>query len=405
MWKCCRAVINFFKHKPSHKPSPRPVHTPSGPYIFDWKNEEWDRILIDEIRKSGLIKILPTLKDKEAFGYTPDIDPVIFYGRILVAMAKYESNYNPDAVYKESFGVYSRGLFQISLVDAKRYNAPFTTEESVNVPELNIIGAVRVFAKLVENDRYIGSRIGGRWKGGARYWSVLRGTRAYTKEALNYIKHANDIPMQLPSEMPQPINQNDLIDLKTTIVVGHNSKAQGAVNYKGETEYYWNTIVASKVADLLAKHNYHVNVKHRLAGVSYHKQVLDVVKSIKENNDNTMISLHFNSAGIEARGVEVLTPITASLEDDKLAGIIANNIGDLGITKRHDNGIYPISKHHNGADMLYSCNKNGITSVLVEPGFFDYENEQSRAIVEHIDIYAKLLCNSILEYKNLPEIE
>lgn len=412
MWKCCEVVIGWFS-----KDDPTPVRTEPLPvaipptvtpviiksdYDFDWNNKAWSKVLVTAIKESSLIVDLPILDDREEFGYVDGCDPVLFWGRLMVAMAKWESNYDPESTYMESFGLYSRGLFQVSLVDANRYGAPFTTEESVNVPELNIIGAVKVLAKLVSSDIRIGGKVSDRWKGGARYWSVLRGTRSYTAKALSHIKDANNV---WPSTETEPVSSTELIDLDTTVVIGHNSGSQGAVNYKGMSEFEFNSVVAFKMVELFTLNGYHINTKKRLPGVSYSAQVNDVIKYVMSMGDDTMICLHFNSASKGARGVEVLIPITASLLDDRLADIISDRISVLGIIERKEDGVFPVPTNHNGATMLYGGNRSGITTVLPEPCFANYSTTESRAIFEHVDRYVKLLCNSILEFKGLPEIK
>lgn len=166
-----------------------PTIEESNEYSFKWKNKDWDKWLVDALRKSNLIKFNP--KDKTDFGKESDM--IKFWGNILTEMAYWESKWNPGSNYKESFGVWSRGLFQLSLSDHKNYkmNLGWTKEEDVNDPKTNIEAAVIIMDKLVSQDNRIAGKESGKWKGGARYWAVLRGSREYTEKALNSIKKAN----------------------------------------------------------------------------------------------------------------------------------------------------------------------------------------------------------------------
>jgi len=153
---------------------------------LDWNNEKWDAYLYASIDNSKLLDT--NIEDLKTFGTK---NTKQFWANIFVAMAKYESSYKTSSKYKESFGVWSRGLFQLSKVDGKRYKCGFTTEKSVHDAKMNIECAVKIMGKLVSQNNRIAGKVNGKWKGGARYWSVLRGTRSYTRKAYNYITKAN----------------------------------------------------------------------------------------------------------------------------------------------------------------------------------------------------------------------
>ena len=195
MRRLWRKIKRFFRRKPTPAPKPEPTPTPVKPIetpvglSFHWNNKDWDSILINALKKSKLMTLVP--EDFLEFGSIKN--PIEFWGNILVEMARWESSFDPSTEYKESFGVWSRGLFQLSLSDKANYKGiEFTTEESVHDPKLNIEAAVLIMEKLVSQDMRIAGKSGGKWKGGARYWSVLRGTRSYTEKALKAIKEIND---------------------------------------------------------------------------------------------------------------------------------------------------------------------------------------------------------------------
>ena len=151
------------------------------------ENNEYTKWLVDALEKNALITFHPI--DEDEFGIKSD--PIEFWGNILVEMSYWESKWNPKVKYKESFGVWSRGLFQLSKQDARYYKCDFTTEQSVHDPKANIECAVLIMEKLIKQDNKIAGKINGKWRGGARYWAVLRGTRDYTAKALAAIKQVN----------------------------------------------------------------------------------------------------------------------------------------------------------------------------------------------------------------------
>lgn len=164
-------------------------------YTFDWGNLEWDRHLVDQIKNSKLVTAIP--KDREEYFYSSAKDPIEFWGKLLVKMSYYESKWIPSKKYLENFKdrngrrIYSRGLFQLSLESGRGYGCPFHSEADIHKPKNNITCAVKILERWVVRDGVIRGRFGSKWRGGARYWAVLRGTRKYTKISLNGIKNAN----------------------------------------------------------------------------------------------------------------------------------------------------------------------------------------------------------------------
>jgi hypothetical protein len=85
-------------------------------------------------------------------------------------------------------------LFQLSIESGKGYDSSLGAEESLHEPKVNIELAVAIMTKLVKQNGRIAGKTLGKWQGGARYWSVLRGDRDYTAKALASIKAVNAIP-------------------------------------------------------------------------------------------------------------------------------------------------------------------------------------------------------------------
>lgn len=109
-------------------------------------------------------------------GLSPN-NQVKFWGELIVAMAKFESSWNPNDVYHESDGQDSVGLLQLSVGDQHNYHLspPAHSEQGLKDPLVNIQWGVAILAHWMVRDRLIATGIAGDNRGGAQYWSVLRG--------------------------------------------------------------------------------------------------------------------------------------------------------------------------------------------------------------------------------------
>jgi hypothetical protein len=98
---------------------------------------------------------------------------------MISAMAKYESDFRPVASLKENFKnsngdfVVSRGLMQISIESANGFGCRIGKEIELHDPATNLSCAVRILNRTVMKDGVVTAH-DERWRGGARYWSVLR---------------------------------------------------------------------------------------------------------------------------------------------------------------------------------------------------------------------------------------
>jgi hypothetical protein len=160
------------------------ITTPTIGANFDWNNDEWSGNLMMSLR----LKNIFMQKPKDIKEYCPQYDELdelhklCFWGHLAVAMAKKESNYNSRTQFVENFNdsqgrpVISRGLFQMSFESANQraYNCNFKTPQELHDPILNIKCMTNILYHWVSNDQRIGGKESGEWKGGARYWSVLR---------------------------------------------------------------------------------------------------------------------------------------------------------------------------------------------------------------------------------------
>lgn len=163
-----------------------------APAPLAWKNAAWDRELYAAIDREGLTKFTP--QDAKDFALEPTKPE--HWARLLVEMAKWESNWKPTTTYTEAFTdakgrrVISTGLLQVSVESMAGIGCKVTQAELLT-PERNIQCAVKAFAHYVRRDQRIAGLGPGRWRGGARYWAVMRGHNDYTAKALKAIKGAN----------------------------------------------------------------------------------------------------------------------------------------------------------------------------------------------------------------------
>ena len=139
-------------------------------------NQEWTDIAYKAIASSKLASATPRdLKD-----FCPGKDSATSFTVLMAAMAKYESNYNPNTEYRENFKdvkgnyIISTGLMQISAESSKAYGCPVTGQAWLKDPKNNLECSVKILEKWIVNDGVITGKSGSKWLGVARYFSVLR---------------------------------------------------------------------------------------------------------------------------------------------------------------------------------------------------------------------------------------
>jgi len=161
-----------------------PAAPKPAPITLSWDNSperaEWSRALIDAIRsrKSDLDAGHP---DDFIPGYaqlSPEAQ-VKFWAEFVIAIAKYESTWNPRAHFKEPppLKVESVGLLQIAYEDGKeyRFDPPLDrAAKSLEDPATNLRCGVTILAQLVSHDGAVVGGKGDHSRGAARFWAVLR---------------------------------------------------------------------------------------------------------------------------------------------------------------------------------------------------------------------------------------
>lgn len=143
----------------------------------------WTEKLKQEVIKRGLVKLSPVdiMSFCPSYSKQDEQGKLTAWMHLFAIMAKYESSYNPKTYFMEPppLGYESIGLFQLSYEDQPNYPSCNLNRATKNLEDgiTNIRCAVTILSKLVTKDNRIAGKVGGSWKGGARYWSVLRVTQ------------------------------------------------------------------------------------------------------------------------------------------------------------------------------------------------------------------------------------
>jgi len=176
---------------------------------------------------------------------------------------------------------------------------------------------------------------------------------------------------------------------KVAIIIGHDSKEQGASVYTGSTEYVWN----SNVAEIMLQKASELDLRVFSRDGIGRQGVADLVGAFAPK---LSIELHLNSFQTKALGCEVLYHAD-NPEDKELAQDLANMISDNFKTRlRADKGAKAIDMGDRGHINLLSVLEKGVDHVLlVEPCFANIETSESKAIIENPEKYAEVLLDFI----------
>jgi len=183
--------------------------------------------------------------------------------------------------------------------------------------------------------------------------------------------------------------------MKIAIVVGHNSKAQGA-NSKAPlsiSEFkYCNKIADKMVA--LATGPLRAKKFNRVKTTGYSREIDTVYALVDDYAPDISIELHFNSAGPSASGTETLSSgSTASLA---LANSVqASMLEALGLSNR---GIKVKSRSERGGRSLHA---GRAPAILIEPFFGSSTKDCKAADKIGIEGMAKMLLDGVKAYAGL----
>lgn len=163
------------------------------PFVGRWSNPEYDAILSNALDVYGKDLLVTEPTDCATFYCLKDEKK--FWFNTIINMAYYESSWKTSTQYKENFKdqkgnyIVSRGLLQISIESGKGYDCPLKTEQDLHDPKINLECGVRILNRWVSRDKRIAGHAGGKWLGGARYWSVLRNPDGAPKKSYDYIRN------------------------------------------------------------------------------------------------------------------------------------------------------------------------------------------------------------------------
>jgi len=211
-----------------------------------------------------------------------------------------------------------------------------------------------------------------------------------------------DCLKKAPVKVSKPVDKEGktpLLYRSIAIVIGHNAKASGADNYKGESEFSYNSRIARKLVDRMNKIN-PVNkyiIVERPAVRSYNMQVKAVEKQCVKHGVREAYCLHFNDASSSsANGLEILHTILLSMEQKLRAKKIAYDLAEMsGSVLRGNEGLKKIKSGHGGYKMMYTLETNYIDTILLEPCFAKDRNA-GYFFFEEEDKYVELLAKGIL---------
>ena len=182
--------------------------------------DEWTSHLVSEIEKRPTLLAVELV---DAGEWCPNwsklsrADRVQFFAHFIAGMTRWESNNNPNSSTPEckkgeclyngncfthpTLGqcmkgghaadggvVISRGPIQLSFGSALGLGCKLSKPSDLNDPFMNFTCGVQLLNGYVTEDRRIAGKVAGKWKGMARYFAVVRGTRTYTEMSLNHLR-------------------------------------------------------------------------------------------------------------------------------------------------------------------------------------------------------------------------
>lgn len=180
---------------PAPAPAPRPpapapqpgADTSDATPLWEAKvsgSRDWSNHLYSEMDRLGqdLLDVVPA----DSATFCPNYKNLSYDERkkywvyVMSVMTKFESSFKPNTSYTEDFNdssgrkVISRGLLQISIESAKGYDCEVRDAQELHDPFKNLSCAVRILDRWVGRDGRIAGKVDSKWRGGARYWAVMR---------------------------------------------------------------------------------------------------------------------------------------------------------------------------------------------------------------------------------------
>jgi hypothetical protein len=145
---------------------------------------EWSDHAFEEIRRQG--DVLTESEPKDVGQFCSNYSSLRkdekreFWVHLISAMSELESSHKASLQYRESFRnsqgqqIVSRGLLQLSLESANAYGCRFKKASYLDDPLRNLSCGIKILGHWVGRDGRIAGRVKKGWRGGSRYWAVLR---------------------------------------------------------------------------------------------------------------------------------------------------------------------------------------------------------------------------------------
>lgn len=137
----------------TRRPEPRPVFTAEARWDGKAQGEDWSVAAMQAVESAprDLTDLVPADIGSWCPGYEdnpPQLRAAFWVGTVS-ALARYESNFNPEA---QGGGGAWQGLLQISPATARHYGCDATTPEELRDGEANLQCAIRIMSRTVTRD-------------------------------------------------------------------------------------------------------------------------------------------------------------------------------------------------------------------------------------------------------------
>lgn len=148
----------------------------------------WTEFTYNQINVDG--PQLIATRPRDVADFCPNYDRLTteykraFWVYLISSIVQFESNFKPETSFTENFtdstgaSVISRGLLQLSIESARAYGCVLANAQALHDPYKNLSCGLKILSRWVGRDGVIRANDGD-WKGGARYWSVLRRDNQY----------------------------------------------------------------------------------------------------------------------------------------------------------------------------------------------------------------------------------
>lgn len=186
---CQSTNKNLIEDPPSKRPR----------MAWDGKHEEaglWTEYAIQAVAETKLATAAP----KDFSNWCPSYNVLsveqknIVFALLLSRMAQFESGFRPDTTFTEGFNdskgkpVISRGLLQISIESANGYGCGIIDARELHNPKTNLSCGAKIVERWVLRDGVFSGKLGSKWLGVGRYWSVMRSRSGSYKKIQSWLK-------------------------------------------------------------------------------------------------------------------------------------------------------------------------------------------------------------------------